>query len=129
MIRPALFALSLFALTALGTDIAPLPDGSLWTGVMDFIASIQGGSLYAIVAGIVELGVVFFRTSYGAALSGVWTQVVLYALSSLAFIVHGIASGTPILTILTNATLTSLVLNGGYELVKRLFPSLVPESK
>lgn len=119
----AIFALS--AVVALGADIdiTPLPDSSLWAALVTFISGLKNSTAIGIGAAVVELGVVAFRTSIGSKLTGIYTLAVLYGLSAVAFLLHGLATGTPVLQILTNAVFTGALVNSANEVIKHLFPA------
>lgn len=115
-------AVAVFSVFAFG-EVDPLPTSSIWEAIVLQLQGLQGASLLAIVAAIVEVGVVVFRTSIGQQLAGIYTLAVIYGLSAVSFLVHGLAVGTPILSILGNAVFIGALLNSGNEIIKHLFKS------
>lgn len=112
-------ALALIPLFVFGEDVTPLPDTSIWPAVMAFLGSLV--SVKTAIIGFVALATVFFRTTIGSNLAGIWTLAVLYALSALGMGLEGALNGVPFLTIVQNAAFTGAALNSLNEVLKHLF--------
>ena len=81
----------------------------------------------ALVAGIVQLLVAFFKTSL-ASFVGAWRLRVVILLTGIGMVISGLANGQPIMAILFSAAFLALVQVGVYEFSKNeIKPKLVSE--
>lgn len=112
-----LFALA-YSLKALAeVDPQPLPDSSFWQGLLAFVSGWKGQSTLAIVAGLVQLGMVFFSTSMGD-WAGIWKWVIVSGLSMLGVALAAMLQGSSLLVALTSGAFLAAAQVWIHQLLK-----------
>ena len=109
--------LFVYSLKALAEDPTPLPDSSFWQQLLAFVSGWKGQSTLAIVAGLVQLGMVFFSTSMGD-WAGLWKWVIVSGLSMLGVLLGGVLTGNSWIASLTSGAFLAAAQVWIHQLLK-----------
>jgi hypothetical protein len=96
-----------------------VPDADFWSALLALLGGIKGMGGLAIAVGLVQLGMVFLKTSYGS-FAGKWKLVAVAALSVIGAVLAGLASGLPLMASLLNGTVIAAVQVLVNEVIKHL---------
>lgn len=87
----------------------PLPDSSFWTELLSFLKNVKVLPLAGVVMALVQLTLVFFRTSFGN-LAGIYKLAVVTGLAVVYAFVARLASGASVLEALLDGAVISAVM-------------------
>ena len=107
----------LFSLKALAEDPTPLPDSSFWQGLLAFVSGWKGQSTLAIVAGLIQLAMVFFSTSMGD-VAGIYKWVIVSGCSMLGVALAAMVQGQSLLVAVTSGAFLAAAQVWIHQLVK-----------
>jgi len=94
---------------AYADDISqPLPTTSFFTQLLVFLKSLSGTTVLAGVGGLVQLTIVFFRTSFGD-FAGAWKLTVIFSLAVVYAVAANLLRGLPVLDALLDGTTVTAV--------------------
>lgn len=99
MVKLLLVFSFVFCLASFADVTDPLPDSEFWTGLLSFLSSISGKSILALVAGLVQVAMVFFRTSLSN-FAGKYKLLVVTGLSVVGVVLAGLMAGESVLVTL-----------------------------
>ena len=111
--------ISLFATIAHAQDTSPLPDTAFWSKLLEVLGGAKGMTVKGIVLAVVQLAVVFFRTSFSD-FAGKTKLLVVLALSLLATVLGHIFTGMSVPAALLDGTTLAAFQVFAHQLVKHL---------
>jgi len=94
-----------------------IPDTEFWTQLLALLGGVGGMSGLAIAAGVVQLAMVFLKTSYGQ-IAGKYKLLVVSGLSLAGAILAGLISGQPLLNALLNGAVLAAIQVFVNEIIK-----------
>lgn len=96
---------------------APVPDTEFWSQLLTFIGGVKGMSMLAVVYGISQLVMVFFKTQMGD-LAGIWKLVIVSGLNVLGTVLAQLVTGVPFLVAVLNGSVLAAVSVFINEIIK-----------
>lgn len=112
-------ALLVCTVSVLGDVVTPLPDADFWGELLKFLGSIKGQTTMGIVAALVQLAMMFFRTSMGD-LAGVWKWVIVSGLSMVGVLLASMAAGNSFLVSITSGAVLAAFQVWLHQLIKTI---------
>lgn len=99
-------------------DVNEVVDSSEWLkSAFAFFTSLKGLSTVAIVAGAVQVVMMFFKTRL-ADFAGKWRLRIVIILTAIGMLASGLANGENLLALLVSAPFIALIQVGIYEFTK-----------
>lgn len=106
-----------YSLKALAEDPTPMPDSSFWQGLLAFVSGWKGQTTLGIVAGLVQLAMVFFSTSMGD-WAGIYKWLIVSGLSMVGVALAAMLQGSSLLVALTSGAFLAAAQVWIHQLLK-----------
>lgn len=98
--------------------MTPLPDTEFWSQLLSLLGGIKGMGLHAIVVGVVQLVMVFFKTSLSD-FAGKWKLTIVTGLTFLGALLTAYFQSMDLLGALLNGAVLSALQVFASQLVKQ----------